>query len=145
MSLMKDFKDFAMKGNVMDLAIGVIIGAAFGKIVSSLVDDILMPPIGLLIGGVDFAHLSLVLKAAAANPDGTMGEPVLIRYGNFIQVTIQFMIIAFVVFMIVKAMMQMERKKDIAAEAPPAKPQLSTQEKLLIEIRDALTSGKSGK
>jgi large conductance mechanosensitive channel len=130
MGLMGDFKNFAMKGNVLDLATAVIIGGAFGKIVSSLVNDILMPPIGLLLGGVDFKMLTLVLSK------GTEGAAdVTLNYGMFIQNIVDFLIIAFCIFMIIKAAQKMEKKK-IATPAPPAAP--NKQEKLLEEIRDLL-------
>lgn len=138
MSLIKDFKEFALKGNVLDLAVGIIIGAAFGKIVSSLVEDILMPPLGMLTGGIDFSNLAFKIADGTMEPDGKMGPPVEIRYGNFIQIVIQFVIVAFAVFMIVKGFLRLERKKEVEIAAPPAPPELSTQEKLLMEIRDAL-------
>ncbi len=114
MSLLKEFKEFAVKGNVIDMAVGVIIGAAFGKVVSSVVSDMIMPPIGLLIGGVDFSNLAITLKAAAA------GSPaVIIAYGKFLQTTIDFTIIAFAIFMMIKAINSLKRKE---AAAPPADP-----------------------
>ena len=133
--MLKEFKDFAMKGNVLDMAIGVIIGGAFGKIVSSLVSDVLMPPIGLLMGKVDFSSLFLNLSGtpqpslAAAK---AAGAPT-INYGVFLQATFDFIIIAFVIFMLVK---QINRFKKEAPPAPPAGP--TNEEKLLMEIRDAL-------
>jgi large conductance mechanosensitive channel len=130
MGLLKEFKDFAMKGNIIDLATAVIIGAAFGKIVSSLVNDIIMPPIGVLLGGLDFKELKLIIKAAAGtNPAVTW------NYGMFIQNIIDFLIIAFCIFMIVKMYQKTQKKKD-EAPAPPAEP--TNQEKLLTEIRDLL-------
>ena len=136
--MLKEFKDFAMKGNVLDMAIGVIIGGAFGKIVSSLVSDVLMPPIGLLLGGVDFTGLFLNLSGttqpslAAAK---AAGAPTL-NYGVFLQSVFDFIIIAFVNFMLVK---QVNRFKKEAPPAPPAPPSGPTnEEKLLMEIRDAL-------
>ena len=136
--MLKEFKDFAMKGNVLDMAIGVIIGGAFGKIVSSLVSDVLMPPIGLLLGGVDFTGLFLNLSGttqlslAAAK---AAGVPTL-NYGVFLQSVFDFIIIAFVIFMLVK---QVNRFKKEAPPAPPAPPPGPTnEEKLLMEIRDAL-------
>ncbi|MCH8554986.1 MAG: large-conductance mechanosensitive channel protein MscL [Schleiferiaceae bacterium] len=131
MSVIKEFKEFAMRGNVVDLAVGIVIGGAFGKIVSSFVADVLMPPIGLLIGGVDFAELAFVLKEA----QGEDIAAVSINYGLFIQSIIDFIIIAFAIFMVVKAMNNMKKKKE-AAPAPPPAP--STEEKLLTEIRDLL-------
>ena len=132
MSMMSEFKDFAMKGNVIDMAVGIVIGGAFGKIVSSFVADVLMPPIGLLLGGVDFSDLAVTLRAAA---DG--GEAVLMRYGVFIQTVVDFLIIAFAIFMVVKAMNSMKKKEEAA---PPAAPAPSKEEVLLGEIRDALRS-----
>ena len=127
MGMLKDFKDFAMKGNIIDLAVAVIIGAAFGKIVSSFVDDVLMPPIGLLLGGVDFTDIVLPLKEGA-----TEEETVVIRIGNFIQNVIDFIIIAFSVFLVVKAYQSTQEKKEAAPAAPPE------EVKLLTEIRDEL-------
>jgi large conductance mechanosensitive channel len=123
MSVVKEFKEFAMKGNVVDLAVGVVIGGAFGGIVGSLVGDIIMPVIGVLTGGVDFSGLAV--KVGEAN----------IAYGKFIQAVFSFIIIAFTLFMIIKAM-NSAKKEEAAAPAPPAEP--SAQEKLLMEIRDAL-------
>jgi large conductance mechanosensitive channel len=134
MSMIKEFKEFATKGNVVDLAVGIIIGAAFGKIVSSLVGDILMPPLGLIIGGVDFSELAITLKAGGA------GSPaVLLKYGSFIQALFDFMIIALAIFMVVKATNAIQRKNSAAPAAPPKPP---AQELLLAEIRDLLKSQK---
>lgn len=130
MSIIKEFKEFAMRGNVVDLAIGVIIGGAFGKIVSSLVADVIMPPIGVLLGGVDFSDLSITIKEASEG-----AEAVVIRYGAFIQTVVDFLIIAFVIFMVVKAMNSLKKKEEAAPAAPPAP---SNEEKLLTEIRDLL-------
>jgi large conductance mechanosensitive channel len=135
MSLMKEFKQFAMKGNVVDLAVGIIIGAAFGKIVSSVVNDIIMPPIGALVGGVDFTDLKVIIKAASVDDAGKVISAVTLNYGNFVQTTIDFLIIAFAVFMIIKAMNRMQKKEEAAPSAPP-KP--SNVEVLLTEIRDLL-------
>jgi large conductance mechanosensitive channel len=135
MSLMKEFKQFAMKGNVVDLAVGIIIGAAFGKIVSSVVNDIIMPPIGALVGGVDFTDLKVVIKDASVDEAGKAINAVTVNYGNFIQTSIDFLIIAFAVFMIIKAINRMKKKEE-AAPAAPAKP--SNEEVLLTEIRDLL-------
>lgn len=129
MSIFKEFRDFAMRGNVVDLAVGVIIGAAFGKIVSSLVANIIMPPLGLLIGGVDFKQFSWVLKAG----DGTT-PAVVMEYGVFLQTVFDFVIIAFAIFMAIKLMNKMYKKKEVAKA--PAGP--SAEEKLLTEIRDLL-------
>ena len=131
MKLVDEFKAFAMKGNVVDLAIGIIIGAAFGKIVSSMVADIIMPPLGLLIGGVNFTDLKVVLKAAvdATHPAVTW------NYGNFLQVTFDFLIVAFAVFLVIKAIVASKRKEQAAPAAPPAP---TKEEILLTEIRDLL-------
>jgi large conductance mechanosensitive channel len=130
MKLVDEFKAFAMKGNVVDMAVGIIIGAAFGKIVSSIVSDIIMPPLGLVIGGVNFTDLKLVMKAATeAHPSVTW------NYGNFLQVCFDFLIVAFAVFMVIKAMNTAKKKEDKAPAAPPLP---SKQEVLLAEIRDLL-------
>lgn len=134
MALLKEFKDFAMRGNVIDLAVGVIIGGAFGKIISSLVADVIMPPIGLLIGGVNFTDLKLVMKPAEM-VDGVQKAAVTLNYGNFLQVTFDFLIVAFCIFLFVKGINALSKKKE---EAPAAPPEPSTQEKLLTEIRDLL-------
>lgn len=128
-----------MKGNVMDMAIGIIIGGAFGKIVASFVSDVLMPPLGLLIGGVNFTDLKVVLTDAVMGADGAVvTEAVSINYGNFIQVTIDFLIIAFAIFMMVKAMNSAKKKEEAAPAAPPAPPAPTKEEVLLTEIRDLL-------
>lgn len=131
MGMVQEFKEFAVKGNVVDLAVGVIIGSAFGKIVSSLVEDIIMPPIGLALGGVNFKELAITLKAAA---DGKAA--VMLKYGNFLQVLFDFIILAFVIFLMVKGINSMKKKEAEAVPAPPPVP--SNEEKLLMEIRDAL-------
>jgi large conductance mechanosensitive channel len=130
MSMLTEFKDFAMRGNVVDMAVGIVIGGAFGKIVSSFVGDVLMPPIGMLLGGVDFSDLVITLKDAA---DGA--EAVTLGYGAFIQTVIDFLIIAFAIFLLVKAMNTVIKKKE---DAPPPPPAPSKEEQLLTEIRDAL-------
>jgi large conductance mechanosensitive channel len=130
MKILKEFKVFAMKGNVVDMAVGIIIGVAFGKIVSSVVNDIIMPPIGLLVGGVDFKDLSIVLKEASEE-----AAAITINYGNFIQVIFDFLIVAFAVFMLIKAINATKKKKEEAPAPPPAP---SKQEELLTEIRDLL-------
>jgi large conductance mechanosensitive channel len=131
MKLVDEFKTFAMKGNVVDMAVGIIIGAAFGKIVSSIVSDIIMPPLGLLIGGVNFTDLKVILKTATeTNPAVTW------NYGNFLQVCFDFLIVAFAVFMVIKAINSAKKKEEAAA--PPAPPAPSKQEVLLSEIRDLL-------
>ena len=130
MGMLKEFKTFAMRGNVMDMAIGIIIGGAFGKIVSSFVSDVIMPPIGMLLGGVDFSNLAITLK------QGTEGvEPVMLKYGVFINTVIDFIIIAFAIFMVIKAMNSMKKKEEEKPAAPPAP---SKEEVLLTEIRDEL-------
>jgi len=135
MSMIKEFRDFAMKGNVVDMAVGVIIGSAFGKIVSSLVSDVLMPPIGLLMGGVDFSKLAFTLKEATL-----METAVTIKYGLFVNTVIDFTIVAFVIFMVIKGMNSLKRKEVAAPATPPAPPAPSAEEKLLKEIRDILKS-----
>lgn len=133
-SFIKEFKDFAVKGNAVDMVVGVIIGGAFGKIVSSIVNDLIMPPIGWLIGGIDFKDLKYDLPV---NPLNEGGEPVSIAYGNFIQTCLDFFIIAFCVFLLVRALMKLSRKKE-EAPAPQAPAEPSEEVKLLTEIRDAL-------
>lgn len=130
MSLIKEFKAFAMRGNVVDLAVAVIIGGAFGKIVASFVNDILMPPLGVLLGGVDFKDLVLTIKAAAGDVPA-----VTLNYGMFVQNVIDFVIIAFAIFMMIKALNATKKKEEPAPEAPPAP---SKEELLLTEIRDLL-------
>jgi len=133
MSILKEFKEFAIKGNVIDMAVGIIIGAAFGKIVSSLVADVVMPPIGVLIGGIDFSNLAFTVKAAVGE-----SPAVVISYGKFIQTVIDFTIIAFVIFIAIKGINSLKRKEEkaVEAQAPPA------QELLLAEIRDLLKERK---
>ncbi len=136
MSVIKEFKAFAMRGNVIDLAVGIVIGGAFGKIIASFVSDILMPPIGVLLGGVNFTDLSLKLKDAVVDAEGVeTAAAVTLNYGNFIQTTVDFMIIAFAIFMVVKAMNSMKKKQEEAPAAPPAP---TKEEVLLTEIRDLL-------
>jgi large conductance mechanosensitive channel len=130
MSMMSEFKSFAMRGNVVDMAVGIVIGGAFGKIVSSFVNDVLMPPIGMLMGGVDFGDLAVTLQEASGDV-----AAVTLNYGSFIQTVIDFLIIAFAIFMVVKAMNNMKKKEE---EAPAAPPKPSAEEVLLTEIRDAL-------
>lgn len=131
----KEFKEFAVKGNAVDMAVGVIIGAAFGKIVSSLVDDIIMPPIGWLIGGVNFSDLKVTLPAIDMGIEKM--QPATINYGNFIQTLIDFIIIAFCVFLLVKGINRLTRKNEEPA-APATPPEPTKEEKLLTEIRDIL-------
>ncbi|HRN61021.1 MAG TPA: large-conductance mechanosensitive channel protein MscL [Luteimonas sp.] len=135
MGMMSEFKEFAMRGNVIDLAVGVVIGAAFGKIVSVLVDNVIMPPIGLLIGGVDFSELGITLKEATIDAAGEAVPAVVIGYGEFINALISFVIIAFAIFMVVKAINRLNRKPEPEPEAP-AEP--SEDVLLLREIRDSL-------
>jgi large conductance mechanosensitive channel len=130
MSMMSEFKSFAMRGNVIDMAVGIVIGGAFGKIVSSFVNDVLMPPIGMLMGGVDFGDLAVTLQEASGDV-----AAVTLNYGSFIQTVVDFLIIAFAIFMVVKAMNNMKKKEE---EAPKAPPKPSAEEVLLTEIRDAL-------
>jgi len=132
MSMMSEFKSFAMRGNVVDMAVGIVIGGAFGKIVSSFVADVLMPPIGLALGNVDFSDLAITLKEAT---EGVAA--VTLRYGIFLQTVIDFLIIAFAIFMVIKAMNSVMKKEE---EAPPPPPKPSKEEELLTEIRDALRS-----
>ena len=135
MGMVSEFKEFAMRGNVVDLAVGVVIGAAFGKIVASLVNDIIMPSIGYLVGGVNFSDLAFELKPASVDAAGAEVAAVLIKYGAFIQTIVDFLIIAFAIFVAVKVINSLKRKEE-AAPAAPAEP--SAEVKLLTEIRDAL-------
>ena len=132
MGFVKEFKEFAMRGSVVDLAVGVVIGGAFGKIVTSLVDDVIMPFVGYITGGVDFSEMKYVIK-----PEDAANEvaEVAISYGNLINTIIQFIIVAFVIFLVIKGMNSMKRKEE---EAPAAPPEPSKEEVLLTEIRDAL-------
>lgn len=130
MSMIQEFKDFAVKGNVIDMAVGVIIGTAFGKIVSSFVADVVMPPIGVLLGGVDFSDLSITVQAAAGE-----SPAVIIAYGKFAQTVIDFTIIAFVIFIVVRVMNSLKKKAETAPSAPAAP---SAEQVLLAEIRDLL-------
>ena len=134
--LIQEFKEFAVKGNAVDMAVGVIIGGAFGKIVSSIVDDIIMPPIGWLIGGVNFSDLKWTLPAVEI-PGVTVPAPATINYGNFLQTLLDFIIIAFCVFMMVKDINKLSKKKEEPA-APAPDPEPTNEEKLLSEIRDLL-------
>ena len=130
MSFVKEFREFAVKGNVVDMAVGIIIGASFGKIVSSLVSDVVTPPLGYLIGGVDFTKLAITLPALAEG-----AEPVTVRYGTFLQATFDFMIVALAIFMLVKLINRLRRQEEAKPAAPPVPPR---QELLLEEIRDLL-------
>lgn len=140
---LKDFKEFAMRGNVFDMAVGVIIGAAFGKIVTSLVNDLIMPVIGKITGGVNFTHLSYELTPAQLDEAGEQIAPaVLLNYGTFIQNVIDFIIIAFCIFVMIKLMMKLQLKKAEEPAPAPAPPEPSAEEKLLTEIRDLLKDRK---
>ncbi|MDH5759252.1 MAG: large-conductance mechanosensitive channel protein MscL [Gemmatimonadota bacterium] len=142
--MFKEFKEFAIKGNVLDMAVGIIIGAAFGTIVKSLVNDILMPPIGLLTGGVDFSELFLTLsQGSSPGPYATLAAAqeagaVTVNYGVFINEMVSFLIVAFAVFLIVRTFNRLRSAGEAEAEAPAAPPEPSAQEKLLAEIRDLL-------
>lgn len=129
MSLLDEFKKFAMRGSVVDLAVGVVIGGAFGKIVTSFVSDVLMPPVGMLLGGVDFSGLAVTLQAAQGEVPA-----VLWRYGAFVQTVVDFAIVAFAIFLVIKAMNSMQKKQEAAPAGPP--PEVA----LLTEIRDSLRS-----
>lgn len=133
MGMVSEFKEFAVRGNVIDLAVGVVIGGAFGKIVTSLVNDVIMPVIGKLVGGVNFSNLQVVLTPAGIGPDGTKIAAVALRYGAFIQSIIDFTLVAFAVFLFVKVINRLHRKQEAAPAAPP-----SEEVVLLTEIRDAL-------
>lgn len=141
--MLKEFKEFAVKGNMLDMAVGIIIGAAFGTIVKSLVDDVIMPPIGMLLGGVDFKEFFVLLSdPAAAAPYATLAAAqeagaVTINYGLFFNALISFLIVAFAVFLIVRSFNKLKREEEVVEEAP-AEPEPSAEEKLLTEIRDLL-------
>ena len=130
-----EFREFAMRGNVVDMAVGIIIGAAFGKIVSSFVGDIIMPPLGLALGGVDFSDLAVTLQAATDT-----AAAVTLNYGKFIQTVVDFVIIAFAIFVAIRVMNQLKRKEEAKPAEPPPPPEPSAEEKLLTEIRDILKS-----
>lgn len=138
--MLKEFKEFAIKGNVIDLAVAVIIGVAFGKIVSSLVADVVMPPIGVLMGGVDFSDLAIIIKESVGDTPA-----VKIAYGAFIQTVVDFMIIAFVIFMAIKGINTLKKQDEVIAPVAPAEPEepkVSAEVQLLTEIRDALKAQK---
>jgi large conductance mechanosensitive channel len=136
MGMLQEFKAFAMRGNVVDMAVGIIIGAAFGKIVSSAVADVLTPPLGLLIGGIDFSSLAITLKAAVLKVDGSVLTPaVTINYGKFIQATVDFIIMAFAIFIMIKLMNKLQKHEEAKPTPPPAP---TPTENLLGEIRDIL-------
>jgi len=140
MKILKEFKEFAVKGNIIDLAVGIIIGTAFGKIIASLVSDIIMPPFGLLLGGLNFTDMQYIMKEAVQDPvTGKETAAVALRYGSFIQTLVDFTIIAFSIFMILKGIIIMKKQqvKD-QASAPVAPPTLTKDQELLSEIRDIL-------
>lgn len=142
--MLKDFKEFAVKGNVLDMAVGIVIGAAFGTIVQSLVRDVITPPIGLILGGVDFGDLFLILsEGVTPGPYATLAAAqeagaVTVNYGVFINSVVSFVIVAFAVFLLVRAYNRLERRKETEEDPPPAPPEPSPEEKLLTEIRDLL-------
>lgn len=140
MGILNEFKTFAVKGNAIDLAVGVIIGGAFGKIVSSLVNDVIMPPLGVLIGGVNFKDIKIKLKEAAVSSSGEIISPeVNLMIGNFLQTVFDFTIIAFVIFLMIKGINNLKKKEENATPTPPPPaPELTNEEKLLTEIRDLL-------
>lgn len=135
MRFFKEFKEFAMRGNVVDMAVGIVVGGAFGKIVTSFVNDVLMPPIGMLLGGVDFTDLKVVLNQAVVEAGEVVEPEVAISYGNFIQTIVDFLIIAFAIFLVIKGINKMKREKP---EEPAAPAEPSAEVKLLTEIRDLL-------
>jgi len=137
-SFIKDFKAFALKGNVVDMAVGVIIGGAFGKIVTSIVNNIIMPPIGVVTGGVDFTELKVTLKDAVMEGEEVVSEAVTLNYGQFIQDVVDFLIIALCIFLMIKGIAKLSRKKEEEPAAPAPAPEPSAEEKLLTEIRDLL-------
>ncbi len=140
-----EFKEFIARGNVMDMAVGVIIGGAFGKISTSLVNDVIMPLISMLTGGIDFSAWKIVLKEAVIDASGTEVTPaVSVNYGAFLATILDFLIIAFAIFCLIKAINAMHRKKEEAPAEPPAPPEPSAEEKLLTEIRDLLKETKNG-
>ena len=140
--MLKEFKEFAMRGNVMDMAVGIVIGAAFGKIVTSLVNDVIMPPIGLLMGNVDFSNLFVNLSLDADYTSVAAAEAAgapIVKYGMFINTVLDFVIVAFAIFMVIRAINRMQRKQAAAPAAPPAP---SAEQKLLTEIRDLLKQSR---
>jgi large conductance mechanosensitive channel len=140
--MLKEFKEFAMRGNVMDMAVGIIIGAAFGKIITSLVNDVIMPPIGLLMGNVDFSNLFLNLTLGADYSSVAAAEAAgapIIKYGIFINTVLDFTIVAFAIFLLIRALNKLKKKQEAAPVAPPGP---SAQEKLLAEIRDLLKQSR---
>ena len=140
MGMIKEFRDFAMRGNVIDMAVGIIIGAAFGTIVKTMVDKVIMPPIGLVLGGVDFSDLKLVMQEASVDAEGVEGAEVAILYGELINAIISFVIVAFCLFMVIKAMNTTMKKLEKEKEAAPPPP-VNEDTLLLREIRDSLKQG----
>lgn len=139
-NVLEDFKTFAIKGNMVDMAVGIIIGGAFGKIITSLVNDIIMPPLGVLIGGVNFTDLKLTLKSAVFEAGNQVAPAVTLNYGNFLQVVFDFLIVAFAIFCFVRLLASLRKKKEDTSSPAPDKP--SRQEELLSEIRDLLKEKK---
>ncbi len=140
MGFIKEFKEFAMRGNVMDMAVGVVMGGAFGKIVSSVVSDVIMPPIGLLVGGMNFSDLKIVMKESVTDAAGNITPAVTLNYGSFLQTIFDFIIIAFAIFLLVKTINTMQRKKTETPATPPPPPTPTKEQELLTEIRDLLKS-----
>ena len=139
-NVINEFKTFVMRGNVIDMAVGIIIGGAFGKIITSLVNDVIMPPLGVLIGGVNFTDLKLTLKEAVIEAGVEVAPAVTLNYGNFLQVVFDFLIVAFAIFCFVRLLAKLKRKKEEAPAAPAPAP--SREEELLAEIRDLLKEKK---
>lgn len=146
MSLIKEFRTFAMRGNVIDMAVGIVIGIAFGKIVASLVADVIMPPIGLLVGGIDFTAIAITLKDQVTDPASgeVIKEAVVLKIGTFIQTLVDFLIIAFAIFLMIKGINKLVQKMEEPA-APPAPPPPTKEEELLTEIRDLLRTKDVGR
>ena len=138
MGFVSEFKTFAMRGNVVDMAVGIIIGGAFGKIITSLVNDVIMPPLGLLIGGVDFSDMKMVMKQAVMEGENIITPAVTLNYGMFINTVIDFLIIAFAIFMVIKGMNNLKRKEAAKPVSVPAPPPPTAEEKLLAEIRELI-------
>lgn len=142
---LSDFKDFAVKGNVIDMAVGVIIGGAFGKIVTSLVNDVIMPLVGRAIGGLDFKNLKWILQDAVMDGETVVTPEVAVNYGNFIQNVVDFVIIAFCIFVMIKLIMNLKRKKEEPVQEPAPAPEPTKEELLLTEIRDLLKENNAKK
>ncbi len=141
MALRKELKEFLLRGNVMDMAVGIVIGGAFGKIVTSFVNDILMPPISMLLGDSKISEMKFIFKEAVMSGDQLVSPAITFNYGNFIQVVIDFLIIGVSIFFVIKAMNNMKRKKDAEPAAPAPAPEPTKEETLLTEIRDLLKKG----